>query len=131
MMVKFFSMLIFLTIGFSLSAQENNAKVILEFSPFKDTIVTGFDTEVIIKSEYEIKSLSISATGCTFMLKDAEKGIYVVNAPVTSSGKTSIITVSHREKNGSFTKLEKLEIKIVPMSTEMRKRYVNYITHKK
>lgn len=103
----------------------------LKFSVFRDTIVTGFDTEFELKCGYDIKKISITATGCSIMLKDAEKGIYVVKAPVTSIGKTSEITVSVRNDNGTFRELETFNIPIVGMSTEMKKRYVHHLTHKK
>lgn len=103
----------------------------LKFSVFRDTIVTGFDTEFELKCAYDIKKISITATGCSIMLKDAEKGIYVVKAPVTSIGKTSIITISVRNDNGTFRELETFNIPIVGMTTEMRKRYVHHLTHKK
>lgn len=103
----------------------------LKFSVFKDTIVCGFDTEFQIQSGYDIKKLSITATGCSVMLKDAEKGIYVVKAPVTSVGKTSTITVSLVNANGSVREIAKFNVPIVAMSTEMKKRYVNNLTHKK
>jgi hypothetical protein len=65
------------------------------------------------------------------MLKDAEKGIYAVKAPVTSVGKISVITVSLVQSNGSVREIAKFNVPIVAMSTEMRKRYVNHLTHKK
>lgn len=126
-LIVFFGLLFFL--------QDTKAdelpSVRLKFSVFKDTIVTGFDTEFQLSSGYDSKKISITATGCSIMLKDAEKGIYVVKAPTTSVGKTSVITVSIVNSNGSVTEVAKFNIPVVAMTTEMRKRYVNNLTHKK
>lgn len=133
-MKKIVTILILIGAAFSLKAismKDELPSVRLKFSVFKDTIVTGFDTEFELKSAYNPKKISITATGCSIMLKDAEKGIYVVKAPVTSIGKTSEITVSVRNDNGTFRELETFNIPIVGMSTEMKKRYVHHLTHKK
>lgn len=103
----------------------------IHFSPFKDTIVGGFEIEIQITSDYDISNLSITSTNCSVMLKDAEKGIYVVKAPMTSNGKTSMIRVSRKLKNGNFSEIAIKEVPIVSMTKEMRKRYTNYLMHKK
>lgn len=103
----------------------------MKFSPFKDTIVAGFEIEIQVNSPYEFSKLSITSTNCSIMLKDAEKGIYMVKAPMTSSGKKSSIKISRKNANGSFIDIYQKEIPIVAMTTEMRKRYTNYLMKKK
>lgn len=121
----------FMFLAISLFAKDEPSYPKLKFSVFKDTIVTGFDTEFQLETSYNLKSISITATGCSIMLKDAEKGIYIVKAPVTSIGKTSVITISVKNENGNYKELVKYSIPIVGMSTEMRKRYMYNQTHKK
>ena len=126
-----FVMIIFLMINSTLFAKDQPEYPTLKFSVFTDTIVTGFDTEFQLETSYNLKSISITATGCSILLKDAEKVIYSVKAPVTSIGKTSVITISVKNEYGNFKELVKYNIPIVGMSTEMRKRYVYNQTHKK
>lgn len=120
-----------LLVAINLSAKDKTLVTFITFSPFQDTIVGGFEIEIQIKSETTISEFSISSTNCTVMLKDASRGIYVVKAPMTSNGKTSVIKVSGKMKNGSFVELVTKEIPIVSMTKEMRKRYTNYLMHKK
>ena len=126
-----FVMILFLMVNSTLFAKDQPEYPTLKFSVFTDTIVTGFDTEFRLQTSYNLKSISIAATGCSIMLKDAKKGIYIAKAPVTSIGKTSVITISLKNENGNFKELVKYNIPIVGMSTEMRKRYVYNQTHKK
>lgn len=128
---RFIGVFVFMLLAISLYAKDEPSYPKLKFTIFKDTIVTGFDTEFQLETSYNLKSISITATGCSIMLKDAEKGIYIVKAPVTSIGKTSVITISLKNENGNFKELVKYNIPIVGMSTEMRKRYVYNQTHKK
>ena len=124
-------MFISLMINSTLFANDQPEYPTLKFSVFTDTIVTGFDTEFQLQTSYNLKSISITATGCSIMSKDAEKGIYIAKAPVTGIGKTSVITISVKNENGNFKELLKYNIPIVGMSIEMRKRYVYNQTHKK
>lgn len=124
-------MFISLMINSTLFAKDQPEYPTLKFTVFTDTIVTGFDTEFQLQTSYNLKSISITATGCSIMLKDAEKGIYILKAPVTSIGKTSVITISVKNESGNFKELVKYNIPVVGMSTEMRKRYVYNQTHKK
>lgn len=130
-MNKFLSILFFLFLSSHLVAKDKTLVTFITFSPFQDTIVGGFEIEIQIKSETTFSEFSITSTNCSVMLKDAARGIYIVKAPMTSNGKTSTIKVSGKMKNGNFVELVTKEIPIVAMTKEMRKRYTNYIMHKK
>ncbi len=126
-MKNYLSILFVLLSVISFAEPDRMPETTMEFSPFKDTIVVGFEIEIQLNSDYKSSDLSITSTNCSVMLKDAEKGIYMVKAPMTSSGKISTIKISRRLKNGNFVDLVTKEIPIVTMSAEMRKRYTNYI----
>lgn len=116
---------------FSFAKRDRMPDVQLDFEVFQDTIVAGFEMEIKLITGYELNNLSISSTNCNFLLKDPKTKTYKVKAPMTSAGKKCEIKVSLKNKSGSFSTIGTFTVPIVAMTTEMKKRYVNNLNHKK